>query len=247
MMPNYCVGSNTDKLGTGATNLAHRHYQSGLYDYPIYSAKILESWKTIDNAQIDWLDHPATSICISGSKEAVGTTCLKLLNGWREGTISNLNPEFQTISWLAKYVPSEENPFRIIMIPRNGDNPKFLTRPSLQCLKKEFLGIFEMVGYAILPGRLGDQLPSLERVLEQVSSSQGEYSTCLKNHELEPFQAFVDQFVVPQIKKNHSINESIQLALQEAFIAMLQDNSPIKYGDKKTILQWFNESKLQFI
>lgn len=59
-----------------------------------------------------------------------------------------------------------------ITFPRNADKSRFLTSVLLQCIKKEFVGIFEMCGYAILPGRLGRQIPIMANLLSSVDHNK---------------------------------------------------------------------------
>jgi len=266
MMPGYSVASNTDKLGTGATNLEHRHYQAGYYEFPIYASAVHKTWHH-QGATIDWLVHPCTPLRVSGDRDTVEKVAHQLLTGWRSGKIPGLLQDLQTISWLCRLEPpttssgvekeenvgGEEGVYRLILIPRNGENPRFLTRPAIQAIKKEFLGVWEMVGYAILPGRLAEELPALaKRLEEEVSKGNTAFlgaggDKCNLDGELARFNSWVDAYVVPSIPeeertKKPDFTKAIEKALQASFLDMVQDNCPIPFLDETLVKCWLEAS-----
>ena len=68
--------------------------------------------------------------------------------------------------------------YELVFIPRTQ---RHSTRPSLRCIKSEFVGILEMGGFGILPGRLAAALPRLGTLAEAApgKSCQGQGAFCL--------------------------------------------------------------------
>jgi len=58
-----------------------------------------------------------------------------------------LDVDNQTLSFIAYREPGDAGRLEFIVIPRNQ---KRMTRPSLHCIKAEFVGILEMAGFGIL-------------------------------------------------------------------------------------------------
>jgi len=255
-MPGLSVASNTDKLGTGATNLEHRHYQAGLYDFPVFRAAVQKSFGSKDGTSIDWLRHPCAAIRMtSTNRTSIQHTAFKLLRAWKTGAYPNLISDLQTVCSICRFNP-ETGVYTLIFIPRNGENPRFLTRPALHCIKQEFLGIFEMTGYAIFPGRLGEQLPKVEAAVHSYLTS-GNSSVPLKmmEEDMLHFNEWITLFIQPQLDKlitqgnvmgegPFSTSKIVEEALYRAFIQMLHDNSPFPYHDETMIKLWLDQAQL---
>jgi len=252
MMPGLSVASNTDKLGTGATNLEHRHYQAGLYEFPVFRASVMKSFGAKDGVTLDWLRHPCAALRLtSTNKKSIESVADKLLKSWKTGSYPTLTTDLQTVCMIGRFNP-ESGLYTLILIPRNGENPRFLTRPALHCIKQEFLGIFEMTGYAIFPGRLGDQLPKVESAIQSLASSPSSTPKLRMEGDMEHFNEWIEMFVQPQIDAAvtkgtfaaASVNAAVMVeeAMYRAFVLMLQDNSPFPYNDANIMELWLGQA-----
>ncbi len=222
--PRFTVASNSDKLGTGVTNLAHRHYQGGLFDFAVYHASAWKSYK-LRNAEMHMLNHPCAVVkLVSSESEEIFRLAKSLLDGWRSGEIAGVQRDLQTCSLVAKF---ENGAYALYFVPRNAEAPRFLTRASIQAVKKEFLGIFEMIGYAILPGRNKDQMEIIKQALLGHAQLPDDMSS---------FRAWIDEFCSDFDAAN--ADASMLRALQRSFVEMVKDNSPLRYNDEAAFENW---------
>jgi galactose-1-phosphate uridylyltransferase len=133
----------------------------------------------------------------------------RLLDTWRSGCVPGLDPALQTFSLCGRLT---DGTYSLSLLPRNGDM-KFLTRPTLQAIKKEFLGVFEMIGYAILPSRTEAQLTEIQQCLD----AGRPLPAALASHE-----AWVAEFCA---------GATVWQALEASFVGMIRDNSPYPYDN----------------
>ncbi|KAN0009851.1 hypothetical protein ACTFIU_007158 [Dictyostelium citrinum] len=254
-MPGYKIASNTDRVGTGATNLTHRHFQAGDHDFTVFHAKPLKEYKINNNNNnnnsnnnniiVQWLNYPCCCLKIIGeNKELVEEIVFKLFNSWRNGEYETLDPSLQTCS-LMSTLNVNNNCYEFLIFPRNAQQPRFLTSSTLQCIKKEFVGIFELCGFAILPARLKEQLLQLESIL---TSNQNQL-----NHQLKEklnqfgfieFYDWLSQYYFNDFDNSKSIYDNLTIALQKSFLIILSDNSPIKLNQFELLNSWIEQSKI---
>jgi len=235
------IASNTDKDGTGCTNLAHRHFQCGGHNYPVFNAKPRLTYKSPNGAEVQVLLYPVAAVKVIHSDLAKFVeVASSLQQAWQTGEFGGkYEANKQTQSTIAWQNPKSGN-FEMIIFPRNADKSRFLTRELLQCLKKEFVGIFEMCGYAILPGRLGRQIPLLATTLASADHTKPYELT----GEYEIFNGWLNQYVRPHAASGVEISKALELGLQEAFIGIIQDNSPFSAEDDAMFEQWFERAAI---
>eukprot|EP00123_Amoebidium_parasiticum_P006103 comp17156_c0_seq2/m.15984 comp17156_c0_seq2/g.15984 ORF comp17156_c0_seq2/g.15984 comp17156_c0_seq2/m.15984 type:complete len:342 (-) comp17156_c0_seq2:75-1100(-) len=235
--PGIYIASNTDRSGTGASVLEHRHYQAVKKRFACYQASPLTS-RTMHShnttVTVDVLSYPCAALRIrSINRQAMQDTSESLLNAWREGGMHKhlgLEQNDQTMSFIC-YKSPENSAYDMIMIPRNCAH---MTRKELQCLKKEFVGILEMCGYGILPGRLDKQL----RVL----------SVALFNNQpipadLTEFTDFANTWYAAARKRMEDCTEDwpiMEAALNEGFASIIADNSPYPSKSVDVSTHWID-------
>eukprot|EP00039_Didymoeca_costata_P030991 m.32559 g.32559 ORF g.32559 m.32559 type:complete len:409 (-) comp8427_c0_seq1:192-1418(-) len=155
------ICSNTDKKGTGASILEHKHYQIVSKRFPICDANTAFRISK-GNVNVDYLEFPAATIRLTFKSEHTEEgkkVANSLLHAWRSEAMAkkiDSSSDRQTMSYIFYMGPSSE--CELTLIPRTMGN---MTRPTLHCIKAEFVGILEMAGFAILPGRLRKQLARL--------------------------------------------------------------------------------------
>ncbi|KAM9980129.1 hypothetical protein ACTFIZ_006400 [Dictyostelium cf. discoideum] len=248
-MPSYKIASNTDRVGTGATNLTHRHFQAGDHDFTVFHAKPLKEFKiNINNDDIivvQWLNYPCCCLKIIGkNKKFVEEIVFKLFNSWRNGTFETLDASLQTCSLMSTLNITNNN-YEFLIFPRNAEQPRFLTSSTLQCIKKEFVGIFELCGFAILPGRLKEQLLQLNSIL---TLNQNQLNNQLKENLNQfgyiEFYDWLSEYYFNGYDNNKSIYDNLTFALQKSFLIILSDNSPIKLNQFELLNSWIEQSKI---
>ncbi|KAF2071617.1 hypothetical protein CYY_007065 [Polysphondylium violaceum] len=263
MLPGYKVASNSDKFGTGCTNLLHRHFQAGDHPFPVFDAVAKKEYRgqyqESSLFSIDWLHYPCCCLrVVSRDRDTVEYVINQLFSGWREtGDYPTLARDNQTFSMITQY-NVDKGAYEFLLFPRHADLSRFVARPTLQCIKKEFVGIFEFSGVAILPGRLKEQLEQLESILESQSKSwpntlaelvDGGTKYLSLTDSLEMFRDWLHSFFFTYYfnqsnANNNTIKQLLTLSVQNTFIEVLADNSPISENDSALLESWISQSNL---
>ncbi|KYQ99766.1 hypothetical protein DLAC_03711 [Tieghemostelium lacteum] len=256
-MPGYKVASNSDKEGTGVTNLSHRHYQSGDHQFSVYFSDVKKEWLCDNGISVQWLHYPCCCLRIVGKDQSsVEEVVYRLFITWKTGQFNNLINDLQTCSLISCY-DHITGDYEFLFFPRNAEQPRFLTRPLLQCIKKEFVGIFELCGFAILPVRLKVQLEQLSELLSNFHKNHITIDILQSNFQqyfnppddLVMFKEWIKKYYLVnycnQYQKESTYNCNVMfdtksildLSVQQTFIDILTDNSPISPSDSEGNLQ----------
>lgn len=174
LFPHYMLGSNADLPIVGGSILTHDHYQGGNYIFPLFRAEEVEKitfdgFEDIEAKLVKW---PLTDIRISSSNYVkLINLADKILNCWRGYTDKEAyiyaytdGVPHNTITPIAHKVGSN---YVLELVLRNnittGERPLGLYHPSedLWHIKKENIGLIEVMGLAVLPSRLKRELDAL--------------------------------------------------------------------------------------
>lgn len=167
-IPHYFIGSNAGLPIVGGSILNHDHFQGGRHHFPLMDAKPFHKIKK-GNLTIELLDwYMATAKIVVPSKtdairfmthffeEWLNYDCLELDIVSRTGDTSH-----QAITPIVKRM---DNGYEIYLVPRNNRTSDqfpdgiFHPHPEVHHIKKENIGLIEVLGCAILPGRLKEEL-----------------------------------------------------------------------------------------
>lgn len=176
-LPHYMLGSNADLPIVGGSILNHDHFQGGRYSFPMDKAPVKVSLSApVEGIKASILDWPMSAITLSGKDEALLIDeADRILNAWRgwsdpacdiysesDGTPHN------TITPILRKVDDE---YKLTLVLRNNrtseEHPLGIFHPHapLHHIKKENIGLIEVMGLFILPGRLKTELTELEAFL----------------------------------------------------------------------------------
>lgn len=183
IFPHYFVGSNSDLPGVGGSILAHDHYQGGRHVFPMEQAKSYAKVNLIHhpNVNAELVEWPMTVIRLkSETSETLCAAAKDILNVWREYSdetvdiISHSNGEpHNTITPIAR---KNDNCYELDMVLRNNrkstEYPDGIFHPhkDVQHIKQENIGLIEVMGLAILPPRLIDEVNQLKKYLNDIIS-----------------------------------------------------------------------------
>ncbi len=172
MFEHYFIASNTDLPLVGGSILSHEHYQGGKFVFPLDKAKVISKYNFKDIV-VEKLKWPMTSIRIkSFHRESLIKFTEVLMDKWKNydnyelGIISKTG-EIRHNS-LNFVVRKNSDEYSIIIVFRNNrcdsDNPKgiFTTKDEYRAIKNENIGIIEVLGLAILPGRIKDEIEDMK-------------------------------------------------------------------------------------
>ncbi|MGN1299712.1 MAG: UDP-glucose--hexose-1-phosphate uridylyltransferase [Candidatus Scatovivens sp.] len=193
--PHYMIGSNAGLPVVGGSILTHEHYQGGKATFPmdkaeyIYKTKI----KNFDNVEFGILNWPLSVIRIRSKnyKELIELGDL-ILRKWKEYSDYDSgiyayteNTPHNTITPIAR---KNKETYELDLVLRNNLTTEeyplgvFHPHPELHHIKKENIGLIEVMGLAILPARLKEEMEILsEYLLENKDISQNDK---IKKHEL---------------------------------------------------------------
>lgn len=174
LFPHYIIGSNADLPIVGGSILTHDHFQGGNYDFPMAKAPVEEKfivngYSDVDCGIVKW---PMSVIRLSAkNSERLVDLSDKILKQWRSYSdesayiYAETNGEkHNTITPIARRRGTN---FEIDLVLRNNittaEHPLGVFHPhaELHHIKKENIGLIEVMGLAVLPSRLKTELNSL--------------------------------------------------------------------------------------
>jgi UDPglucose--hexose-1-phosphate uridylyltransferase len=182
--PHYFIGSNADLPIVGGSILSHDHFQGGRHVFPMEKAPVEAAYKndSYEGVKTGIVKWPMSVIRLSSqNKEDLIKLSVEILDRWREYSdeavdilaYSQLNGEkvpHNTITPIARV--NKEGEFEIDLVLRNNrtseEHPDGIFHPhkELHHIKKENIGLIEVMGLAVLPGRLNEELKEIESVLQ---------------------------------------------------------------------------------
>ena len=191
--PHYFVGSNADLPIVGGSILSHDHYQGGRYIFAMNNAVIERHYdfhdKDIDVSRIKW---PMSAIRLSSSNpQKLSALADKILSAWCEWTDESVNilaysdgEPHNTITPIAR---KKNQNYELDLVLRNNrtseEHPLGIFHPHAEVhhIKKENIGLIEVMGLAVLPARLKN---SLEKISESWLTNKDNLPSELEAHEI---------------------------------------------------------------
>lgn len=199
--PHYFIGSNADLPIVGGSILAHEHYQGGHYEFPMHRAEVIESFTIAShpNVTCSILNWPLSTITIEGDKiEDVAEAANYVFKQWKEYSDEEADilaytdgARHNTVTPVAR---TKNGKFILDVVLRNNrttdEHPLGIFHPhnDVQHIKKENIGLIEVMGLAILPARLKAELADIktyilnptEENFKKVAPNHREWTTELK-------------------------------------------------------------------
>ena len=176
--PHYFVGSNADLPIVGGSILSHEHFQGGHYEFPMARAKVekklsFKGYENVDAGIVKW----AMSVIRLNSADRTALVELadKILGLWRGYTdeaafiyAETAGEPHNTITPIARM---RDGRYEMDLVLRNNittdEHPLGVYHPhaELHHIKKENIGLIEVMGLAVLPSRLKTELEMLAKAL----------------------------------------------------------------------------------
>ncbi len=170
-LPHYFVGSNADLPIVGGSILSHDHMQGGNYTFAMAKAPIdthvdFEGYEDIESGLVAW---PMSVIRLrSTDKTRLVSLADKILDAWRAYTDADAfvfaetdGEPHNTITPIARMNGEK---FELDLVLRNNitteEHPLGVYHPhaDVHHIKKENIGLIEVMGLAVLPARLRDEI-----------------------------------------------------------------------------------------
>lgn len=186
--PHYFIGSNADLPIVGGSILSHDHYQAGRYEFAMTGADDeftfnLNGFPEVSASVLNW---PMSVVRLRGAdKENLVETGAHILNVWKqyEDDAVNIIPftgdtPHNTVTPIARF---RNGQFELDLVLRNNrtseDYPMGIFHPheDVHHIKKENIGLIEVMGLAVLPARLKEELEDIKAFLLGENSDVASY------------------------------------------------------------------------
>ena len=179
LFPHYFVGSNADLPIVGGSILAHEHFQGGRYTFAMAKAPVETdiTFKGFEDVKAGIVKWPMSVIRLSGKDTARITELAgNILEKWRDYTdeeafiISKTDDgvPHNAITPIARCV---DGVFELDLVLRNNITTEecpdgyYHPHPEYHHIKKENIGLIEVMGLAVLPSRLKGEMQELQRAM----------------------------------------------------------------------------------
>ncbi len=230
LFPHYLIGSNADLPIVGGSILSHDHYQGGHYTFamakaPIERHVVIPGYEDVETGIVKW---PLSVIRIrSTDADRLIDLADHILKSWRNYTdeaafiFAETDGEpHNTITPIARKVGDT---FELDLALRNNitteECPLGLYHPHAKYhhIKKENIGLIEVMGLAILPARLKDEL----HLLEEYILEKKDIRSC---EAIEKHADWAESFLpnYPDISQKN-IQEILRKEIGKVFTGVLED------------------------
>ncbi|MCD7809054.1 MAG: UDP-glucose--hexose-1-phosphate uridylyltransferase [Erysipelotrichaceae bacterium] len=233
LFPHYMLGSNADLPIVGGSILTHDHYQGGRHHFPIEDAKVIQEYM-IDDVQVQMLYWPLSTLrLICDDKDKIIALSDKILQQWINYTDENndisayTNERHNTITPIARM---KDNMYQMDLVLRNNrtsdEHPLGIFHPHSvhHHIKKENIGLIEVMGLAILPARLKNELEDLKLCLLDKQNIDNDPA-------LDKHKEWYDYLRTLEYSDN-TIDEFMEMELTKKFVQVLEDAGVYKMNEK---------------
>ena len=230
LFPHYFLGSNADLPIVGGSILSHDHFQGGNYTFAMAKAPVIENftvagYEDVTAGIVKW---PLSVIRLQGKDtERIIDLAEHILNKWRGYTDEEAfifaetdgTPHI-TITPIAR---KRGDLYELDLTLRNNltteEHPLGVYHPhaKLHHIKKENIGLIEVMGLAVLPARLKGEMELLkEYILEK--------KDIRSNEQIAKHADWVDEFLPSYPDVNESnVEEILQQEVGKVFCQVLED------------------------
>ena len=187
LFPHYFVGSNADLPIVGGSILSHEHFQGGHYAFPMELSPVEKelTFQGFEDVKAGIVKWPMSVIRLDGpDKDRLVELADKILTAWRGYTdeaafifAETDGVPHSTITPIARRRGSD---YELDLVLRNNitteEHPLGVYHPhaELHHIKKENIGLIEVMGLAVLPARLKGELQRLEEAILAGSPLDGD-------------------------------------------------------------------------
>ena len=192
LLPHYFIGSNADLPIVGGSILSHDHFQGGAHEFPMMRAEVAESFSMdafpgVEGAVLTW---PLSVLRLrSASRDDLLAAAVHVIDAWRAWTDESVDvvaldedgTRHNTVTPVVRRVDEGgavggeryEAYLALRCNVTSDEHPLGIFHPHAEYhhIKKENIGLIEVMGLAILPPRLVGELAAVRaHLLEGVSA-----------------------------------------------------------------------------
>ncbi len=240
--PHYFMGSNAGLPIVGGSILNHHHFQGGKAIFPMDNANE-EFIKINDEVEYNLLNWPLNVIRLrSENKDKLIKEAEKIFSSWNIYENKDLmiiandeNGSHNAITPICRY---RNGCFELDLALRNNittvDRPLGLYHPREEYwnIKKENIGLIEVMGLAILPSRLKDEMKLVRKYLLEDKLSEEEY-TKFKIH-----LDFANNIANNNKVNSDNVDNLINDEIGRIFTLVLEDCAVFKKDSINVLKEW---------
>lgn len=226
IFPNYFVGSNSDLPISGGSILTHNHYQGGRHSFamekaPIERQLVFDGFESVSAGLVKW---PMSVIRLSSAdKPALLSLAAKILEKWRSYSDDSVQIKAETDGTphhtITPIARKRGDLYELDLVLRDNQTSEefpdgiYHPHPDVQHIKKENIGLIEVMGLAILPPRLKAELAEVKKYLLGQDSQVAAYH-----------QTWADRLKVehPDVTEERA-EEIIRASVGQIFARVLED------------------------
>lgn len=177
-LPHYIIGSNADLPIVGGSILSHEHFQGGNYNFAMAKAPIeyefsMAQYPDVKAGIVKW---PMSVIRVSSeNRDDLAECCNYILETWRAYSDESVGVFAETDgvphNTITPIARKNGDFYECDLVLRNNittqDRPLgvFHPNPALHHIKKENIGLIEVMGLAVLPARLAKEITMLKAAM----------------------------------------------------------------------------------
>lgn len=237
--PHYFVGSNADLPIVGGSILSHDHFQGGNYTFAMAKAEVeteisFAGYEDIRAGIVKW---PMSVIRLNGeASDRIIELADKILNAWRgytdEKAYIYAETEGEPHNTITPIARMRDGRYELDLVLRNNittrEHPLGLYHPweELQHIKKENIGLIEVMGLAVLPARLKGEM-------EQVAETIIKGGNVRDNENIEKHADWVDGIMkkYPDINADN-VNDILDEEIGHVFLQVLECAGVYKHTEE---------------
>ncbi|MDM5358204.1 UDP-glucose--hexose-1-phosphate uridylyltransferase [Peribacillus sp. ACCC06369] len=233
--PHYFTGSNADLPIVGGSILTHDHYQGGRYEFAMSKAKDEFSFNIDSHPQVKFsvLKWPMSVIRMRSedihSLVEAGGYILEKWKGYSDRSVDihafTNNTEHNTITPIAR---KKNNLYELDLVLRNNrtniEHPLGIFHPhhDVHHIKKENIGLIEVMGLAVLPARLKSELAEVEKFLIDLSHNIAHHHMTWAEELKVKYRHKIDK---------ESVNRIVKEEVGKKFLRCLEDAGVFKRNE----------------
>ena len=234
--PHYFLGSNADLPIVGGSILSHDHFQGGHYTFAMAKAPVVEQFtvKGFEDVKAGIVKWPMSVIRLQCADESrIIDLAEHILKAWRgytdEAAFIYAETEGQPHNTITPIARKRDGLYELDLTLRNNitteEHPLGVYHPHahLHHIKKENIGLIEVMGLAVLPARLKGELELLREYILEGKDIRSEES-------IEKHADWVEEFLpqYPDVNAGN-IEEILQKEVGKVFCQVLEDAGVYKY------------------
>lgn len=228
-LPHYFIGSNADLPIVGGSILTHDHFQGGRYVFAMEKAPVEKTFKMakfprVKAGTVKW---PMSVIRLTGGKKDLIEAADYILKKWRAYSDPKADilaktgdTPHNTVTPIAR---RRGKAFELDLVLRNNRTTEefplgiFHPHAEVHHIKKENIGLIEVMGLAVLPARLAKELAELTPLLVKK-----DLAAIRKNETLKKHAAWAEELLQKHAFTKQNADEILKAEVGKVFAQVLE-------------------------